>query len=81
MWRFIQSLKAALRFRDYHPQAVSLASAGRWMKQLDKQDRKLACRLLDRVIYLSEAETRRILVHQNNVLMRICKKPVCRQRN
>lgn len=69
MWRFIQSLKAALRFRDYHPQPVSVGSATRWMKQLEKKDLKLACNLLDKVIYLSEADTKKILLHQNGVLM------------
>ena len=69
MWRFIQSLKAALRFHDYHPQPVSVGSASRWMKQLEKKDLKLACKLLDNVIYLSEAETKKILLHQNSVLM------------
>lgn len=63
-------LKAALRFRDYQPQHVSIASVGRWVKQLKtKEDQKLAWMLLDQVIYLSEADTRKILVHQNNALM------------
>jgi hypothetical protein len=69
MWRFLQSLKAAVRFHDYHPQPVSISSATRWMKQFQKNDLKLACALLDRVIYLSESETKKILLHQNAVLM------------
>jgi len=69
MWRFLHSLKAALRFHDYQPQHVTVASATRWMKQIDKKDLKLAWKLLDKVIYLSEAETKKILVHQNSVLM------------
>jgi hypothetical protein len=70
MWRFLHSLRAALRFRDYQPQHVSMASLGRWIKQLqNKEDQKLAWMLLDNVIYLSEHETKRILVHQNNALM------------
>jgi hypothetical protein len=69
MWRFLHSLRAALRFHDYHPQPVSVGSATRWMKQLDKKDLKLAWKLLDKVIYLSEAETKKILLHQNSVLM------------
>lgn len=59
-----------MRFRDYQPQHVSMASVGRWIKQLKtKEDQKLAWMLLDRVIYLSEHETKKILVHQNNALM------------
>jgi hypothetical protein len=69
MWQFFQSLRAALRFRDYHPQPVSVASATRWMKQFDKEDRRLAWDLLDKVIYLSEQNTKKILLHQNKVLM------------
>lgn len=65
----IRSLRAALRFRDYHPQPVSIASATRWMKQLKKKDQKLAWKLLDKVIYLSEAKTKEILVHQNKLLI------------
>ncbi|MGI9075213.1 MAG: phosphoribosyltransferase-like protein [Bryobacteraceae bacterium] len=70
MWSFLHGLKAALRFRDYQPQHVSMASLNRWIKQLKtKEDQKLAWMLLDRVIYLSEHETKQILVHQNNALM------------
>src|ERR1035437_421030 len=70
MWSLLHSLRAALRFRDYQPQHVSMASLGRWIKQLKtKEDQKLAWMLLDRVIYLSERETKKILVHQNNALM------------
>jgi hypothetical protein len=70
MWSFLHSLRAVLRFRDYQPQHVSMASLGRWIKQLKtKEDQKLAWMLLDKVIYLSESETKKILVHQNNALM------------
>jgi hypothetical protein len=70
MWSFLRSLRATLRFRDYQPQHVSMASVGRWIRQLKtKEDQKLAWMLLDRVIYLSESETKKILVHQNNALM------------
>lgn len=70
MWTFLYRLRAALRCPDYQPQHVSMASLGRWIKQLkDKEDQKLAWMLLDKVIYLSERETKKILVHQNNALM------------
>jgi hypothetical protein len=70
MWRTIQSILAALRFHDYRPKPLTYLSASRWIKQFQKQDRKLAARLLDRVIYLSESQTRDILVKQNAALMR-----------
>lgn len=46
-----------------------MGSVARWMKQIEKKDQKLAWKLLDKVIYLSEAETKAILVHQNHTLM------------
>src|SRR5882762_5602883 len=69
MWQFFQSLRAALRFHDYNPQPVSIASANRWMNQFDEEDRRLAWELLGKVIYLSEQDTKKILLHQNRVLM------------
>lgn len=70
MRRLLQSLKAALRFRDYKPQHVSIASATRWLNQMETtEDLRLACKLLDKVIYLSESETLKILLHQNRLLM------------
>src|SRR5205809_5140630 len=70
MWRTIQSVKAALRFHDYKPKPLSWLSASRWINQFEKRDRTLAQQLLDRVIYLSESHTKRILVEQNAALMR-----------
>lgn len=69
MWKFLQAFKAKLRFRDYHPQPVSMVSVSRWIQQFEKGDRKLAWQLLTRVIYLSERETKNILLHQNKILM------------
>lgn len=70
MRRIIYSFRAALRFRGYKPQPLSWFSASRWVKQFDKKDRVLAERLLDNVIYLSEATTREILLVQNAALMK-----------
>lgn len=71
MRRLFNSLRAVLRFRGYQPQDVSMESVGRWVRQFkNNEDRKLAWMLLDKVIYLSEAETKKILVHQNTALMR-----------
>ena len=47
-----------------------MGSVGHWIKQLKtKEDQKLAWMLLDKVIYLSEADTKKILMHQNAALM------------
>jgi hypothetical protein len=70
MRRLIHSVRAALRFRGYKPQPLSWLSASRWIKQFDKKDRVLAERLLDNVIYLSEATTRKILLERNAALMK-----------
>jgi hypothetical protein len=70
MWSWLKRLRAALRFHDYQPQAVTLASVDRWLKQFrTKGDQQLVWALLDKVIYLSEAETRKILLHENAALM------------
>src|SRR2546422_10737055 len=65
----IRSIIAALRFHDYKPQPLSWMSASRWAKQF-KEDRKLAAKLLDNVIYISESNTRDILVQQNAAMMK-----------
>lgn len=61
--------EASLRYHDYNPQPVSIASINKWKKQLDKKDRKLAWKLLQEIIYFSEAETKKILIRQNKALM------------
>ena len=70
MWNFVRRLKAVLRYHDYQPQHVSLFSVAKWMGQIkSKKDQKLAWQLLDKVIYISESQTRKILLHQNAALM------------
>ena len=63
-------MRAVIRFHDYNPQHVSVGSVSRWMNQFKtKGDLRLACSLLKKVIYFSEAETKRILLQQNKALM------------
>lgn len=69
MLQYVHSIKAVLRFRDYRPQPVTFAGVNRWINQFDKRDRKHAGVLLENVIYLSEQDTKRILVQQNDALM------------
>lgn len=59
-----------MRFNDYKPRPLTWLAAKRWVMQFDKKDRRLAEKLLDNVIYLSESRTREILVEQNAALMR-----------
>lgn len=70
MWTLFHSIKATLRFRDYRPQPVTFRSAKRWIKQFDKQDRRHVGFMLDKITYLSEPNTRKILVEQNAALMK-----------
>lgn len=69
MLQFLHSIKAVLRFHDYRPQPVTFAGVNRWIKQFDKRDRKHASLLLENVIYLSERDTKQILIQQNAALM------------
>lgn len=69
MWRTIHSIRIALRCHDYKPQPLKWMSAREWAKQF-KKNRRLAHRLLDKIIYLSESRTRDILVDQNAALMK-----------
>lgn len=70
MSSFLSCIKARVRFRDYRPQPVTFAGVYRWIKQFEKRDRRHAGALLESVIYLSERDTRRILVQQNEALIR-----------
>jgi len=69
MWRTIHSIRVALRCHDYKPQPLTWLSVKNWTRQF-KQDRRLAERLVDKVIYISESETRNYLVDQNAALMK-----------
>lgn len=70
MWTFIYSIRAARRFPGYRPKPLSLLSARRWIRQFERRNRKLARKLLDNVVYMSEPKSRDILVEQNAALMR-----------
>ena len=58
-----------MRCHDYKPQPLTWLSVKNWTRQF-KQDRRLAERLVDKVIYISESETRNYLVDQNAALMK-----------
>jgi hypothetical protein len=63
-------LRAVLSFNGYMPQPVTWKSINRWIKQFEQADRKHVSRLLSDVIYLSQAAVKKILVEQNEALMR-----------
>ena len=62
--------RAALKFRDYRPQSVTFVVTHRWLMQFKDGDQHDAAKLLDRILYFSESDTRRILVEQNAALVR-----------
>src|SRR5579863_9600412 len=70
MWHILQQFRAALLFRDYKPQPVTIKSVRRWLRQFQKPDQKNVCKLLDNVVYLSEKSTKQILIDQNTALQK-----------
>ena len=61
---------AAWRFHDYKPLPVTFGRAKKWIGQFDVKDRRAVGILLDKIVYLSEKDTREILVQQNHALMK-----------
>jgi hypothetical protein len=70
MLEYFHSLRAVMRFPGYLPQPVTLKGINRWLKQFEPGDRMQVIRLLGNLIYLSEATVRKVLIEQNNALMR-----------
>jgi hypothetical protein len=69
MIEYFHAIQALLRFTGYLPQPLTLKGVSRWIRQFKREDRKNITRLLNNVIYLSEAKVKKILVEQNNALM------------
>jgi len=70
MLEILQTLRAIERFPDYRPQPITLRNVYRWIRQFKASDRKYVTKLLDNIIYFSEATVTKILVEQNDALMR-----------
>jgi hypothetical protein len=58
------------KFRDYQPQKVTLGTLRTWLNQFDKNDRASVLKILASVDYLNEHEVRKILIAQNDALLR-----------
>jgi len=67
--QFLGRARALLRLRGYKPQPVTPKSISNWLNQFDRTDRRLLLDLLNRVIYISEKETRDLLVQRNRSLI------------
>ena len=62
-------LRARFRFRGYEPQPVTLRTVGKWVDQFERHERKHLPVLLKHIKYVSEAETRSILLELNRLLL------------
>lgn len=69
MFDMFWAIRAVLRYRGYLPQPLTIVGVFQWLAQFDRRDRKYIRRLLDYVIYLSEATVKNVLVTQNEALM------------
>ena len=58
------------RFRDYKPKQVTFGALRKWISQFEKDDRPTALSVLEAVNYLTEREVKRILVNQNEAILR-----------
>ncbi|HKW28438.1 MAG TPA: hypothetical protein VJT54_03815 [Verrucomicrobiae bacterium] len=69
MRTYIKCALATFRFRGYRPQKVTWNSLMNWLRPYTPQDQHHLLSLLDNVKYLTEEETRRILVNHNRSLL------------
>lgn len=70
MIEYLRYLNAIRRFKGYLPQPVTWTNIVRWGSQFKPDDRKHISRLLKDVIYLSEQTVKKLLVEQNDALMK-----------
>jgi hypothetical protein len=81
MFQLITLAKAAFRCEDYRPQGVSLARARQWLQQFPKADRRAICKILNHIVYFSERQTTKILIEQNDALLKKLKAAGLSHRN
>jgi hypothetical protein len=62
--------RVARRFPGYRPQPVTTASVMRWLNPYSSTDQGALLRLLGSLIYLTEDETRQIMIDRNGALLR-----------
>jgi hypothetical protein len=67
VWRYAHLV---WRFRDYKPNPVTFARLRDWIRQFERGDRPAILNVLQSVDYMNEREVRRILVEQNEALIR-----------
>jgi hypothetical protein len=62
-------LYAWMTFRDYKPQPITVGGVWKWYWQFTKRERKLLPRFLRQLTYLTEADTKDILLRLNEKLL------------
>ena len=63
-------MRLVWRFRGYRPKPVTIRGLREWVSQFAKQDRPIALDVLERVEYLTEREVKKVLVEQNETLLK-----------
>lgn len=63
-------LRAVMKYKGYRPQGVTRLTFMRWLRQYNPEDQGHILSLLDKVVYLTEDETKRSLLYLNRMLLR-----------
>ncbi len=66
----IRYVRLIWKFRGYKPKRITIRALREWIGQFDRQDRPTALNVLERVEYLAENDVRKILVEQNETLLK-----------
>jgi hypothetical protein len=66
----LRNLRLFWKFRDYQPKKITAKTVLKWLAQFDSADRASALKLIASVNYLNEAQVKRMLIKQNDTLLR-----------
>jgi len=69
LWDLLARYRAVRRFPGYSPQKVTLRTVSKWLGQFPREDHGALLKLLLRVRYFSEQETRDALMQSNRSLL------------
>jgi hypothetical protein len=67
--RVWQLSRSVLRFRRYKPQPITVKTMNNWLQQFGSTDQTYLLDFLSQVIYISEEQTRELLVKRNGALL------------
>jgi hypothetical protein len=69
MLQFLKCAVLAHRCKDYRPASVSTSTVREWLRQFDNGQQRDIVRLFKHIRFLSEDQTRRSLIQQNDILI------------